>query len=212
MSSSPQHHPSDALLASLASGSIEAGQALVTIAHVRMCPTCRRRYAMLEAVGGALLDELPPAPLSRDAIRAVFDRLDDAANGADEAALADRRAAPETRRPPPLVRVGRFRNLAPGVDWAEALHTGGAARLFRIAPGARVPAHGHDGGEVMLVLKGGLVDRCARCGPGDLLELGDEIHAPEASLGGVCLCLATARRLIFVEARPPVDFRTAARA
>jgi len=202
----PLHHPSDALLTSLASGSLDESEAMVTGAHVRLCPTCRRRVALLEAVGGSLLDDLPPTSLSDEAVRAVFARLDDPVRRIDEDPVASDDAPPELRALLPHARIGRRRRVAPGIRWAElrpADASGGAVRLFRMAPGTRVPAHGHDGGELTLILGGGIVDGDTRYGPGDLLELDDDVHAPEAALGGDCLCLVTTRRpLVFTSPLP----------
>jgi len=202
----PLHHPSDALLTSLASGSLDEGEAMVTSAHVRLCSTCRRRFALLEAVGGMLLDDLPPTPLSDDAVRAVFARLDDPTREVDEEPIRPDDVPLELRALSPHARIGRRRRVAPGIRWAEvraADARGGAVRLFRLAAGTRVPAHGHDGGELTLVLGGGIIDGDVRYGPGDLLEIDDEVHAPEATSGEDCVCLVTTRRpLVFTSPIP----------
>lgn len=179
---------------------------MVAVGHLRLCPSCRGRFALMEEVGGSLLNDLEPTPLSSRATRAVFDGLDARPARFDARSTANDDLPPELRRIAPFARIGRRRHVGPGIRWAEVREAdarGAAVRLFAVAPGTRVPAHGHDGGELTLILRGGIVDGDTRYGPGDLLELDDEVHAPQATSDGECLCLVTASRpLIFSSALP----------
>ena len=61
----PVHHPSEARLLDYASGALPEPMALLIATHLALCPACRRTVAELEAVGGALLEALPPEPVGR---------------------------------------------------------------------------------------------------------------------------------------------------
>jgi len=56
----PDHHPSDERLLEYASGAAPEPIALLVATHLALCPACRHVTAELEAVGGALLETLPP--------------------------------------------------------------------------------------------------------------------------------------------------------
>lgn len=74
---------------------------------------------------------------------------------------------------------------------ARGQRKGGEVRLYRIEPGHGVPAHGHHGGEVTLVLTGAFADGRDRYGPGDIAVAGPDItHKPVAEPGAVCYALA----------------------
>ncbi len=52
------HHLDDATLFSYVAGSLSQGLALVVASHLSICDECRQRVFELEAIGGALLDNL----------------------------------------------------------------------------------------------------------------------------------------------------------
>ena len=85
---SPRHHPEPALLVDYATGALDVGPRLVLAAHLGACPACRAEVALAEAVGGAFLDALPPAPLSPDALDRALARIE---------RPAPSRAAPRSR-------------------------------------------------------------------------------------------------------------------
>ena len=72
----PVHHPSEARLLDYASGALPEPMALLIATHLALCPACRRTVAELEAVGGALLEALPPEPVADDSLARLLARLD----------------------------------------------------------------------------------------------------------------------------------------
>lgn len=202
-----RHHPSDAVLMAYGAGALPETLALVVACHIAQCPRCAAEVARLEAVGGALLEEIEPAALADDALEAVLARLD--------------AAPPERPSPPPsplpdlgvplpaplrarLARRGRpprWRTVAPGVRqiWIDPPATGdsGSLRLIRVAPGRRMPRHGHPGLELTLVLAGGYSDALGNFGVGDMVDLtGEVIHQPVIDPGEDCVCLVAMERPI----------------
>ena len=184
---SPSHHPGDELLLALAAGSLAPTAALVVGVHADACPACRAHAARLEAVGGALLDGLPPSTMTADALERALDRL-----GAPE-------PASRTPRPQGLdlsevlaeLPLGRRRWLGPGV-WMRPIgrDRAGTAYLLRTGPRARLIEHGHAGSEYVLVLKGGFSDVTGRYGVGDFAAADARLtHQPVTDPGEECLCL-----------------------
>lgn len=182
-------HLDEATLMSLAAGSLPQALAAVAAAHVSMCARCRDEVAFLESVGGALLADMPEAALARPA--PAMPTID-VPSGAPA-------SAPDDEVPAPLVRlVGRnldavrWRWLAPGL-WHRPLAIGGSGtlQLLKGSPGVRVPEHGHGGSELTLVLRGALLDRSGRYGPGDVADVDEEVehHMPAADPDAGCICV-----------------------
>ena len=63
-------------------------------------------------------------------------------------------------------------------------------RLIRVAPGAAMPQHSHNGSELTLVLTGAYQDGSGRFARGDVqIADGDVDHQPTAEEGEACVCL-----------------------
>ncbi len=185
------HHPSDELLLGQAAGRLEAGPALVLGAHLAVCPACRAQVERLEAVGGALMDSIPPAAMAPDALAHALARI-------------ERPAPPAPAPRPPRgidlaevlagLPVGRRRWLGPGM-WMRPVERRGRSvtYLLRSGPGRQLPRHTHTGAEYVVVLKGSFSDQTGRYGPGDFAEGSDDlVHAPRTDSEGECLCLISA--------------------
>ena len=115
-----RHHPGDDLLLEHAAGTLPTGPALVLQAHLEGCARCRAQFDLCLALGGALLDELPPATLPADAWARTLAAVD-----------ALPAAAPPARppaAPPPLPA---------GAAWPRALAGCAATRWRWIGPGMR---------------------------------------------------------------------------
>ena len=193
----PTHHPGDALLMDYAGGCLGEAGGLVVATHLALCPGCRLAVNELEAVGGALLDDLEPDTLAPGALDALLARLDTP----DEPAPPPRRCAPPNGTlviPEPLRSyVGgdlsqvRWRPMAPGFQCHDIrLNHGERARLLRMKPGAVVPQHSHDGLELAIVLHGGFSDSLGHFLRGDVAVGDGSIdHRPKADPEG-CVCLS----------------------
>lgn len=194
----PKHHPSDALLVGYGAGSLGEGLSLAVALHLASCPECRAALADIDAVGGALLEALPPEPLERLMLADTLACLD--ATRPERRPPSRRPAAPGESRTPGLLRpyigslaAAAWQRLAPGVRRVELLPRtprGGSAQLLRIAPGTALPHHGHGGLELTVVLSGSFTDELGRYVAGDVAEADDEVrHQPIADGHEECLCL-----------------------
>jgi len=197
-----KHHPSETLLLAYAAGHLSEALSLVVAAHLTYCPDCRDIVAEAEAMGGALLDDSPPARMGGDALAAVLARLTTA-----EAAAPPRREAPRgaasgggLRLPAPVLDyVGgdpahaRWQWVGPGIRQLDLVANGrtrDAARLLRLSPGRVMPHHSHTGLELTVVLHGAYTDEQGRFARGDMAELDGAVeHQPIAEAGDECVCL-----------------------
>jgi putative transcriptional regulator len=193
-----RHHPSHATILDYATGSAPRGRALVLAAHFTRCPDCRAELAACEAVGGALLAELPAATMRADALETALAALDlpapTVAYVSDDKPREDwlAGAAPEVLHAYDHNR----RWFAPGVWVAHLDQPKGVVEksyLLGVGPGIAVPFHSHRGIETTCVLKGEFIDRKQRFGVGDFAEVDEETeHRPITSKAGECICLIAA--------------------
>lgn len=181
----------DELLAAHAAGNLPPPVALIVGTHLALSPASQRRHRLYEAVGGALLEGIAPAPVAPDAWGRLLARLDD----------GDRAPAPPPPPPPPgpLGRIPRplRDHLGDSLDRLPWYRNAGAAQaeLDLAAPGyrttlIRVPAgrpyaeHDHAGTELILTLEGGFRDGAEHHRRGDLVVAGPDVHhAPVAAPG-----------------------------
>ena len=182
-----RHHLTDTLLMGYAAGVLPEAFSLIAATHVSLCDECRARLAAYEAVGGAVLDEgTAPMEAGPEAClaRGVTARPQVRHRGALPGPLADYVGGD-------LVAV-KWRPLGMGVRQAILRTSRSAsARLLYIPAGVAVPAHGHRGIELTLVLQGAFRDSADRFGVGDLEIAGEDLqHIPTAEAGADCICLA----------------------
>ena len=186
------HHPDDATLMSFAAGSLTEALAAVVATHIAMCPRCARELELLELVGTSLIESMPqqnawraPPPVS---LRSLEIR----------APKPTPRAAGEI--PAPLARVvgDRFegvawKRLAPGIRQVRLPLSEGAPgdlRIIEVAPGLKMPEHGHGGSELTLLLRGSYRDEVGHFARGDLADLDETVeHQPIADAETGCICL-----------------------
>lgn len=199
MTTTTQHHPDDDLLLAHTAGRLARGPAVVVATHLEGCAHCRARVRLMDAVGGALLEALPPETLAPDALARTLAAID---------ALPRTPAAPAPmgRHPvlPPDMQWPRalrdcsatpWRWLGPGMRWSRVtLPDDPKANVFllRIGAGKQLPVHTHSDCELTQVLYGSFHDGRALFGPGDFDEAdGSFHHQPTVQTGGDCICLAS---------------------
>ena len=87
--------------------------------------------------------------------------------------------------------------VEPGIEQHVVPLTPGAPgdlRIFKLAPGARIREHGHDGEELSLVLRGACRDERGTYEMGDFMDLDDETrHAIVAGDSGCILIIGGER-------------------
>jgi len=196
----PAHHPDAGTLLDYAAGAASEAAGVMIASHLALCPACRAEVARLEALGGAMLDEMTPTPLESATLDNLLRRLD-GLDATPEPAPA-KSAVPESALllPQPLRDyVGDsaalpWRKLGGGVDEVDIAHAAGKGehlRLLRIKAGGAVPRHTHHGNEMVMVLAGGFTDASGHYLRGDVgVSDADVDHTPVADAGADCICLS----------------------
>jgi len=191
-----QHHPSELLLTAFAAGTLDLGAHIAVATHLVACAECRKWWRTLERVGGAVLEAMPLARMSNDALARAISRLDlplEAADpdiGVNSAALDTIPGLPEFVRKYP---VGEWKFVAPRL-YKRAIHVPdpGDTRVFllRAGAGVRLQPHTHTGTELTCVLTGSFSHDGMWFGAGDI-DLGDSDISHDIAVGqdGDCICL-----------------------
>jgi putative transcriptional regulator len=200
------HHPDDATIMAYAAGAVTEGFSLVLAAHMELCPHCRDRMALANAVGGELMTDLPPVAMSSGGLQHVWSCIDSV--NEDQTypiiEISQNNGLPTVlaaQLPSPIKDL-QWQSLMPGIRQYRltGIESGnGTVRLLCIAPGIRIPHHTHTAGELTLVLKGAYEDEIGHFKAGDLADLdASYIHQPVVVSDEPCLCLiATDDKLRF---------------
>lgn len=181
----------EALLYEYATGAVRPATALLVETYAELRPGAGRPLIQVaEAAGGALLEQIEPAPMVSAPLPAGRPA------GRSSQPLADRarsRALVEAARHDP--NAFAWDRVAPGVHEARLPLAG--AMLLRIGARRAIPTHSHAGEELTLVLYGAFEDENGRYQQGDIAFAdADTMHRPAVTLDQDCVCLVS-------EAGPP---------
>jgi putative transcriptional regulator len=198
------HHPSDFILAEFATGTMDEAAAVVVAMHVARCSECQRTVRQCEALGGAVLDDMPASPMLADDAEALLQRIDaiDGISGGASAVTEPVRTAPSlivalepgTRESEqPLYERGKWRWAGPGVQWCPvSVPSDSGIRVFMLkaSAGVRLLDHRHSGIEWTCVLEGAFRHSHGRFGPGDFDEADSDVeHDPVVEEERECICI-----------------------
>ncbi len=189
-----RHHLPDHLLMGYAAGTLPEAFNLVVATHVSLSDESRARLGAFEAVGGAMLERMAPAPMGEASLGLMLDRI-------ISLPQANARAPRQSAGIFPAPLADYLGHDEDGVNWRPVasgvrqsiLHADrqGSVRLLKIPAGAEMPDHGHRGIELTLVLQGAFVDGNNRYGRGDIAVADEDTeHTPVATGDGACICLA----------------------
>lgn len=179
------HHPTEATLLAYAAGTLPEALAVVAALHIGQCSVCQQTLATLETAGGALLDEVPPAPLTNGALDRLMARIDEPPPPLPPI-LNPNLPAPLNR-----IALGRWWPIGIGI-WYRPMRTAGPgwAGLILGHPGRSLPRHDHTGLEITCILSGAFVDGDGEFHAGDLSEPLTDHDQPPLVIGSEdCLCV-----------------------
>lgn len=197
----PRHHLDPATVVGHAAGALSPEAAAIVAIHLEDCAHCRRALGQAERVGGLLLEQqVAPPPAGRhEALRAdMLQRLAQAPRATSppeaEAPVPDPDRLPASLHPyfGTSYRALKWRWIGPGMHSIRTVGpSGGTLLMLRIAPGKRMPVHGHSGSEITQILRGAYQDALGYFAAGDVADLDSDIeHQPVTLPGAPCICVA----------------------
>jgi putative transcriptional regulator len=199
----PRHHLDPATVLGHAAAALAPEAAAIVAIHLEGCAHCRAAVARAEQVGGLLLEHqhVQAAPdARRERLRAdMLQRLEHDPPAVPPQPWQDATDRDPDRLPAPLHPYFgtsysglRWRWMGPGRHYIRARGpSGGTLLMLRIAPGKRMPVHGHGGGEITQILRGAYQDSLGCFAAGDVADLdADTQHQPVILPGAPCICVA----------------------
>ena len=196
MSTPIRRHPDSATLMSFAAGALAEPLAAACSVHASMCGACRDELRDMELVGAALLGSTP-APYGKVTApaRPPEPALAERASN-DHGGSTDELPVPLARKYGLALDRIPWQRLAPGV-WQHrlALSPGAQGELYfiKLAPGCRLPLHGHTGAELTVVLTGAFTDASGEFRRGDMQDIDNATeHQPLGDREEGCICLVAA--------------------
>lgn len=190
-------HPSPELMARYVAGTLSPAAALVVESHLALCDDCAAAHRDMLALGGLLLEDLPPSEIDARLFERTLARLDEKRPAATMAPARRPTRDLGIKLPTPIAdrATSGWRWMGPGMAFARLdvpEDPGTNLVLLKIAAGKRMPTHGHSGEELTLVLQGAFEDEHGRCAAGDLAEEDDDTHHTPVVIGEeTCICLAS---------------------
>jgi putative transcriptional regulator len=180
------HHPTEATLMAYSAGGLPEVFSIVVATHIAQCEACQRDVALLDSMGGALMEQIEPATVEEDALARVLQRLDEAPSPPP--------AMVHPALPAPLnhIGMGRWWPLVRGVRWRRLQTAGGGfVVLIKGEAGRALPRHTHPGMEMTAVLSGAFTDANGIYAAGDFSEtIGEHIEKPPTvTKDGPCVCV-----------------------
>jgi putative transcriptional regulator len=190
------HHLDHATLVSYSAGTLPSGLTMIVKAHLEMCSACRDGAVAADEIGGSLLASQQDTHVASARKAAVMAKIQTATLHrlpvARSAEVDVPRALQAVLGTADLNSL-KWQKAGPGVAMFKLLQQKGEAGflgLLRIAPGHKVPDHGHGGTELTLILRGAYQDEIGHFAPGDVADLDESIsHTPVAAGNEECICL-----------------------
>ena len=203
------HHPTDDVLLRYVSGGYDTAYSLVLATHISLCPTCQNSVALHQDVGGQALSAQSPTEMSVSA----DDLLDNTPEPANDVSRDLHAGYSKTlgMKVPPILNsylpqsfdALKWQRLSPSLKQHILTVEGKAvARLLWMAPGKPVPAHGHTGEEISLIMSGGYYD-------GDEAYTAGDLHWAEHSTPHVPVAMEDAPCLVLAATDSPLKFSNA---
>lgn len=174
----------DALMLDYAAGALSPALTLLVEAHLQLQPKARLLARAADDIGGELLERQAPAPMAAQPLP-----------GARLVHIEPPQIDPRIQSARARIALGVSDDSALTWKWRPGLSEHKlplpGMSLLKIKPGAAMPAHGHSGEEVTLVLRGAFADEIGRYGPGDIAFADAATHHQPRVVGAeTCICLA----------------------
>jgi len=192
------HHPNDDILLGFVGGSLDTAYNLALATHVSMCSQCQKTVQRLQAIGGNVLESGDKTGMSVSAQDVLAN--ENSIKVETPMKLKAKTSEKHGFEVPAIVNSlieGDFdelkwQTLSPSLKQHVLDLDGKAtARFLWMKAGKAVPAHGHTGEELTMVLTGGYFDGDEPFTKGDLQWAAHKApHMPIAMEDAPCIVLA----------------------
>lgn len=193
----PSHHLTDETLQEYSSGILNPSMETLIACHLTVCPACRQRADVADAIGGLSLFDQETVAMSASASDILA--LDKSTPAPESApSTFDPSANPGVPRPlarllpGPLAELP-WKSFGPGMkqyNLGNQPRKEGAFKLLSLNPGSRMSKHTHQHRELTFILSGSYADTMGQFKAGDIADLSaDHHHTPFVDSDVPCVSL-----------------------
>lgn len=190
------HHLTDETLQEYSSGILNPSMETLIACHLTVCPICRQRSDMADAIGGLSLSDQETVPMSASATDILA--LDESTGACETAEVSEFSNYPGVPRPlarllpAPLAELS-WKSFGPGMkqyNLGTQPRKEGAFKLLSLDPGSRMSKHTHGHRELTFILSGSYADGIGQYKSGDIADLSaDHHHRPFVDSDVPCVSL-----------------------
>lgn len=189
------HHLTDETLQEYSSGILNPSMETLIACHLTVCPACRQRADIADAIGGVSL-------FDQDNVRMNASAADilalDKSTTPIEPMVSDYNAQPGIPRPlarllPAPIGELPWKSFGPGMkqfNLGNQPRKEGAFKLLSLDPGSRMSKHTHNHRELTFIISGSYSDELGQFQAGDISDLSaDHHHRPFVDSDVPCVSL-----------------------
>lgn len=192
------HHLTDETLQAYSAGVLNSSMETLIACHLTVCPYCRRRSDLADAIGGLSLNDEDSTVATMNASAQDILALDKKAVMNDK--ISKTPVASGIGVPNPLARLLPapidelpWRSFGPGLkqyNLGTQPRKEGAFKLLSLSPGSRMSKHTHEHRELTFIVSGSYSDEMGQFKAGDIADLcADHHHTPYVDSDVPCISL-----------------------
>lgn len=190
------HHLTDETLQDYASGVLNAPMETLIACHLTICPGCRTRADMADAIGGISLSDEAPVPMIASANDVLA--LDKTTPSMQASSLTSTDFPHGVPRPlarllPGPISELPWKSFGPGMkqyNLGSQPRKEGAFKLLSLEPGSKMSKHTHRHRELTFIVSGSYSDGMGQFNAGDIADLSAEHHhQPHVNSDVPCISL-----------------------
>lgn len=190
------HHLTDETLLDYSAGVLNAPMETLIACHLTICPYCRQRLELADAIAGLSLND--GAAVSMKASAQDILALDNTTAAKDKVTKTPIAAGigvpnPLARLLPGPLHELPWKSFGPGMkqfNLSTQSRKEGAFKLISLDPGSRMSKHSHEHRELTFIISGSYSDELDHFKAGDIADLSaDHHHTPHVDSTVPCICL-----------------------
>lgn len=190
------HHLTDETLQEYSAGVLNQPMETLIVCHLTVCPLCRQRAEMADALGGASLAFEQAVPMNASAQDILtLDKTSAPVPAIQKPAVPSGTGIPNAlaRLLPGPIGELPWKSFGPGLkqyNLSNEPRKSGAFKLLSIDPGSRMSKHSHQKRELTFIVSGSYSDKFGQFKAGDVADLtSDHNHTPHVDSDVPCISL-----------------------
>jgi len=190
------HHLKDETLQDYSAGVLSVPMETLIACHLTLCPECRKRVELTDAIGGLSLNDGATATMNVTAEDILqLDRKTRATDTDKKTPVANCAGVPKplARLLPGPLHDLPWKSFGPGMkqfNLGTQPRKQGAFKLISLEPGSRMSKHTHGHRELTFIVSGSYSDELGQFEAGDISDLSaNHHHTPHVSSDVPCISL-----------------------